>query len=313
MTPFSTIFCIEDTVVLDEPTIRGIVREGYSRIPVYHGERDNITGLLMVKDLATIEPSANVTVKDVIASEQRSLLRVYSDAPLSDILREFKAGRSHLALVRATGIETREGPKSSKFLGILTLEDIIEQLINDEIIDEYDKMAQRQTKRQSRETRKSFSDDSGTRNRVSREVLTKVASFLRENVGPFKKKKMSQAALLELLEFSQYFEIDCASFSDDDSEPYLYIEDQPNSSMVVIISGKVVVSTDAGTTEVIGTLPGKDTFGYLGEKALRVARYIPDFSAKARGKLCYININRSNYTQALEFSKNERGNKIFSL
>ena len=63
MTPLGEVFMLNIEERLDGPTIAKMLSAGYSRVPVYRGDKENIVGLLFVKDLALLNP------------EVRSLLR----------------------------------------------------------------------------------------------------------------------------------------------------------------------------------------------------------------------------------------------
>jgi gliding motility-associated protein GldE len=101
-----------------------IKTEGYSRIPVYKEDIDNIEGILYIKDL--------LPYIDKSAYKWQSLLRepyfVPENKKLDDLLNEFKAQKNHLAIV----VDEYGGTS-----GLITLEDIIEEIVGD-ISDEFD-------------------------------------------------------------------------------------------------------------------------------------------------------------------------------
>ena len=101
-----------------------IKAEGYSRIPVYKEDIDNIEGILYIKDL--------LPYIDKSAYKWQSLLRepyfVPENKKLDDLLNEFKAQKNHLAIV----VDEYGGTS-----GLITLEDIIEEIVGD-ISDEFD-------------------------------------------------------------------------------------------------------------------------------------------------------------------------------
>ncbi len=101
-----------------------IVEKGYSRIPVYEGNIDNIKGVLFTKDLIP-----HIHKKDF---EWTSLLRepffVPENKKLDDLLNDFKSMKSHMAIV----VDEYGGTS-----GVVSLEDIIEEIVGD-ISDEFD-------------------------------------------------------------------------------------------------------------------------------------------------------------------------------
>ncbi len=101
-----------------------ILKNGYSRIPVYEDSIDTISGILYVKDLLP-----HLSAKKF---EWNNLLRapyfIPENKKLDDLLAEFKAKKIHLAIV----VDEYGGTS-----GIITLEDIIEEIVGD-ISDEFD-------------------------------------------------------------------------------------------------------------------------------------------------------------------------------
>jgi CBS domain containing-hemolysin-like protein len=132
-----------DVIALDldlgpRETIRIIEQEGYSRLPVFHGSLDSATGVLHVKDLLPhISQLERMSVpsqhseKDFYALIERAVrpaLFVSETQPISNLLLEFQRNRVHMGIVVSEhgGVE-----------GIVTLEDILEELVGD-IRDESD-------------------------------------------------------------------------------------------------------------------------------------------------------------------------------
>ncbi len=111
---------------LDPERLLDLLREsGFTRLPVYDGELDDIVGILHAKDLFQIYAKQRVVIlEDAI----RPAFDLRPDLPVSDALRRFRGGRKHLAIVREWG-----GP----VLGVCTLEDVLEEIVG-EIEDEHD-------------------------------------------------------------------------------------------------------------------------------------------------------------------------------
>ncbi|KAG2298081.1 hypothetical protein Bca4012_009292 [Brassica carinata] len=96
MTPISETFVIDINSKLDRDLMNLILEKGHSRIPVYYEQRTNIIGLVLVKNLLTINPDDETQVKNVTI---RRIPRVPETLPLYDILNEFQKGLSHMAVV----------------------------------------------------------------------------------------------------------------------------------------------------------------------------------------------------------------------
>ncbi|XP_058227107.1 DUF21 domain-containing protein At2g14520-like isoform X3 [Rhododendron vialii] len=96
MTPLSETFAIDINAKLDRDLLNLIMEKGYSRVPLYYEQPKNIIGLVLVKNLLTINPADEIPVKD---STIRWIPRVPETMPLYDILNEFQKGHSHMAAV----------------------------------------------------------------------------------------------------------------------------------------------------------------------------------------------------------------------
>ena len=115
-------------VNLDQPPdkiVEQILEKGYSRIPVYRGNLDNIVGIIYSKDLLLAwRGGALFVIEDLI----RPAYFVPDSAKLDKVLREFRAGHQHMAIVVN---------EFGSMAGLATIEDIVEEIVG-EIWDEYD-------------------------------------------------------------------------------------------------------------------------------------------------------------------------------
>ena len=137
MTKLDDCYLLDILSILDFRTIASIMQSGHSRIPVFDGERHNIVGLLLVKDLAFIDTDDCTPLRSVIKFYNHRVQRVYDDVHLDTMLEDFKKGNSHLAVVQRVNNEG-EGDPFYEAIGIVTLEDILEEIIQSEIVDETD-------------------------------------------------------------------------------------------------------------------------------------------------------------------------------
>ncbi|KIW15840.1 hypothetical protein PV08_05890 [Exophiala spinifera] len=130
MTPMEDVFTLSLDDVLDEPTMDDILSRGYSRIPIHHPDNDsNFIGMLLVKMLITYDPEDAKPVRDFALA---TLPETRPDTSCLDIVNFFQEGKSHMVLVS-------EYPGDDHgALGVVTLEDVIEELIGEEIVDESD-------------------------------------------------------------------------------------------------------------------------------------------------------------------------------
>ena len=100
MTPIGNVkmLCVND--ILNFATVEDIFRSGYSRIPV-HGpaSMSDVVGLLLTKDLIVIDPEECTSVRAMVEFFGRRVHKVYEDTSLGEVLKDFKTGRGHLAVV----------------------------------------------------------------------------------------------------------------------------------------------------------------------------------------------------------------------
>ena len=156
MTPIDDVFMLPYDTTLNFDTLTLVNNSGYSRIPVLENERDNVVGILHVKDLSLIDTDHNLPLKVVLDFYSHPLFSVFEDVTLDVMLNEFKKGfifvrmniwlniylsftlgKSHMAMVRRV-IDNGVTDPFYELLGVVTLEDIIEELIQAEINDETD-------------------------------------------------------------------------------------------------------------------------------------------------------------------------------
>ncbi|TKA79966.1 hypothetical protein B0A49_01385 [Cryomyces minteri] len=130
MTPMGDVFTMSSDTVLDEPMMDKILSQGYSRIPIHSPDNPrNFVGMLLVKILITYDPEDAMRVRDFALA---TLPETRPETSCLDIVNFFQEGKSHMVLVSDFPGEDHGA------LGVLTLEDVIEELIGEEIIDESD-------------------------------------------------------------------------------------------------------------------------------------------------------------------------------
>ena len=124
MTPRTSVIAIEIKAPYPE-TLRHITESGYSRIPVFDENLDQIKGLVYVKDLLPyMDASENFGWQDLM----RVPFFVPESKKIDDLLKEFQQRRIHLAIV----VDEFGGTS-----GVISLEDVLEEIVG-EISDEFD-------------------------------------------------------------------------------------------------------------------------------------------------------------------------------
>ncbi|KAK4579809.1 cell agglutination protein Mam3 [Recurvomyces mirabilis] len=130
MTPMQDVFTMSVDTVLDERMMETILSQGYSRIPIYAPDNHrNFIGMLLVKILITYDPEDALRVRDFALA---TLPETHPYTSCLDIINFFQEGKSHMVLV------SDEPGTDHGALGVVTLEDVIEELIGEEIVDESD-------------------------------------------------------------------------------------------------------------------------------------------------------------------------------
>ncbi|XP_053548431.1 metal transporter CNNM2 isoform X2 [Bombina bombina] len=269
MTPLRDCFMIAGDGILDFNTMSEIMESGYTRIPVFEGERSNIVDLLFVKDLAFVDPDDCTPLKTITKFYNHPLHFVFNDTKLDAMLEEFKKGKSHLAIVQRVNNEG-EGDPFYEVLGIVTLEDVIEEIIKSEILDETDLYTDNRTKKKvtHRERKQDFSafkqTDSEMKVKISPQLLLAMHRFLATEVDAFSPSQMSEKILLRLLKHPNV--IQELKFDDKNKkspEYYLYQRNKPVDYFVLVLQGKVEV--EAGKE---GMKFEAGAFSYYGVMAL---------------------------------------------
>lgn len=126
MTPINHVFWIKNTDSIDDLVIDKIQASGHSRIPVFNKALTNCYGVVLVKDLLDID------FDDTTLSPNQLRLHITktigSRTALDTMFRHFISARTHLMPVT----------QDKKIVGIITIEDLLEEIIGHEIIDESD-------------------------------------------------------------------------------------------------------------------------------------------------------------------------------
>jgi len=109
----------------DYDELLGIVIDtAHSRFPVYEGQRENVIGILMAKDLLKLQRAPELNLRTLL----RPAVFVPESKRLNELLRDFRSNRNHLAIVI---------DEFGNTAGLITIEDVLEEIVG-EIEDEFD-------------------------------------------------------------------------------------------------------------------------------------------------------------------------------
>jgi magnesium and cobalt transporter len=116
-----------DLMDIDAPfdeLLHNVIQTAHSRFPVFEGERENIIGILLAKDLLKLQRAPELSIRTLL----RPAVFVPESKGLNDLLRDFRGNRNHLAIVI---------DEFGRVAGLITIEDVLEQIVG-EIEDEFD-------------------------------------------------------------------------------------------------------------------------------------------------------------------------------
>ncbi|KAI1894327.1 hypothetical protein AGOR_G00114670 [Albula goreensis] len=334
LTPLDDCFMLVSDALLDFNTMSDIMQSGYTRIPVYENERSNIVDILFVKDLAFVDPDDCTPLKTITQFYKHPLHCVFNDTKLDAMLEEFKKGKSHLAIVQRVNNEG-EGDPFYEVMGIITLEDVIEEIIKSEILDETDLYTDNRTKRRvSHHERKQqdFSifklSENELKVKISPQLLLATHRFLATEVEPFKSTHLSEKILLRLIKHpSVVQELKFNEKNKRDPRHFLYQRNKPVDYFVLVLQGRVEVEIgkeglrfENGAFTYYGApslLPTLSTVNRSPSHSSRLncsdpvingstvsqqsggGAYLPDYSVRQLTDLQVIKITRNHYQNAL--------------
>uniref|UniRef100_A0A8C3WCS3 Metal transporter n=1 Tax=Catagonus wagneri TaxID=51154 RepID=A0A8C3WCS3_9CETA len=333
LTPLEDCFMLDASTVLDFGVLASIMQSGHTRIPVYEEERSNIVDMLYLKDLAFVDPEDCTPLSTITRFYNHPLHFVFNDTKLDAVLEEFKRGKSHLAIVQKVNNEG-EGDPFYEVLGLVTLEDVIEEIIKSEILDESEDYRDTIVKkkpaslsaplRQKEEFSLFKVSDDEYKVKISPQLLLATQRFLSREVDVFSPLRISEKVLLHLLKHpSVNQEVRFDESNRLAAHHYLYQRSQPVDYFILILQGRVEVEIGKE-----GLKFENGAFTYYGVSALavpssvpqspasslqairhdlplepadgtRLSAYCPDYTVRALSDLQFIKVTRLQYLNAL--------------
>ncbi|XP_007957717.1 metal transporter CNNM3 [Orycteropus afer afer] len=333
LTPLEDCFMLDSSTVLDFSVLASIMQSGHTRIPVYEEERSNIVDMLYLKDLAFVDPEDCTPLSTITRFYNHPLHFVFNDTKLDAVLEEFKRGKSHLAIVQKVNNEG-EGDPFYEVLGLVTLEDVIEEIIKSEILDESEDYRDTKVRRKPAslsaplKRKEEFSlfrvSDDEYKVKISPQLLLATQRFLSREVDVFSPLRISEKVLLHLLKHpSVNQEVRFDETNRLAADHYLYQRSQPVDYFILILQGRVEVEIGKE-----GLKFENGAFTYYGVSALaapssvhqspvsslqpirhdlqpepadgtRSSTYCPDYTVRALSDLQFIKVTRLQYLNAL--------------
>ncbi|XP_076759804.1 metal transporter uex isoform X2 [Xylocopa sonorina] len=341
MTKIEDVYMLDYNAILDFETVSEIMKSGFSRIPVYEGTRTNIVTMLYIKDLAFVDPDDNMPLKTLCQFYQNPCNFIFEDVTLDIMFKQFKEGnKGHMAFVQRVNNEG-EGDPFYEVIGLVTLEDVIEELIQAEIMDETDVFTDNRTKRR-RQARHKIQDftvfaekKENQRIHISPQLTLAMFQYLSTTVDAFKPDTISETILRRLLKQDIIYHIKVKSREKarNDAAAVIYQQGKAVDYFVLILEGRVEVTVGKENM-----MFESGPFTYFGSQALTVnvpiaesptntnpqtvgsiqsinldsmLRYtfIPDYTVRAVTEVFYVKVKRSLYLAAKRATLLERSQK----
>ncbi|XP_069363760.1 unextended protein-like isoform X2 [Maniola hyperantus] len=335
MTKLEDVFMLPISSVLDFETMSEIVKSGFSRIPVYESARTNIVTVLFIKDLAFVDPDDNTPLRTLCQYYQNPCNFVFEDVTLDVMFKQFKEGnKGHMAFVHRINNEG-EGDPFYETIGLVTLEDVIEEMIQAEIVDETDVFTDNRSKRRRNRPLNKLQDFAAFAERhenqrihISPQLTLATFQFLSTSVDAFKPDTVSETVLRRLLRQDVIQYIKMKGKTKREPSTYVFQQGKPVDYFVLILEGRVEVTVgrenlvfEAGPftyfgvqalTQNVGVAesPTPSAMGSLQNinmEAMLRHTFVPDYSVRAVTDVYYLTVKRSLYLAAKRATLMEKG------
>ncbi|XP_043940317.1 metal transporter CNNM3-like isoform X2 [Protopterus annectens] len=337
LTPLHDCFMLSADTTLDFNSMSEIMQSGFTRIPVYEEDRSNIVHILYLKDLAMVDTEDCTPLSRITKFYSHPLHFVFNDTKLDAMLEEFKKGKSHLAIVQRVNNEG-EGDPFYEVLGLVTLEDVIQEIIRAEVLDESDTYVESKVKKKPAVTdtplerkKEEFSlfkiPEEELKVKISTQLLLATQRFLSREVDLFNPLRISEKVLLHLLKHPSVNQE--LKFNENEKmapDHFLYRRNHPVDYFILILQGRVEVEIGKE-----GLKFENGAFTYYGVSALTApssvhqspvsttfltrrdqmdvgdasnySMYCPDYTVRALTDLQFIKVTRFQYLNALMVSR----------
>lgn len=127
MVPRTEVITFSKDATLEE-IVEIVKEEGYTRYPVIDGDKDNILGIVNIKEILTDCIQQQCGGEEPLASYLKPVIHVIETIPIQELLVKLQKNRSHMAIL---------SDEYGGTAGIVTVEDILEEIVG-EIRDEFD-------------------------------------------------------------------------------------------------------------------------------------------------------------------------------
>ena len=276
MTAVEECYMLHISLTLDFKTVSEIFEYGFSRVPVYDKDKSDVVAILFTKDLILVDPDDQTSLRYFISIFGRPVQTFLDSTTVKEVFVKLKQGHGHLALVKNA---------EDKLLGVITLEDIVEEIIQGEIMDETDLHSENINKKRS----KFRMFHSHARESVlSAEEVKALASHLLMNIPIFRESGQipDKDCLRWILHQSEVVVVD-------DSSKKIYEKGIPADFCLIVLTGRLEIQSgeneyrkDAGSLSVVAP------------EALFHETFVPDFTATICSERCRMVVIKRSLLQA---------------
>ncbi|XP_039281476.1 metal transporter CNNM2 isoform X2 [Nilaparvata lugens] len=303
--------------------------------------------MFFIKDLALVDPDDNIPLKTLCQFYENPCYFVFEDTTLDILFKQFKEGnRGHMAFVHRVNSEG-DGDPFYETVGIITLEDVIEEIIQAEIMDETDVWTDNRSKhrRGSRRNPKQDFTKFAERSEIQRihispQLTLATFQYLNTSCEPFKSEFISESVLSRLLRQDIIHQIKVRKDKSRKDDPHLVIYQQgrPVDFFILILEGRVEVTVgrenlifESGPFTYFGLQALTQTVG-VAESPTGTATshsqsqqlgslqsvnldlmlrhsFVPDYTVRAVTDIFYLRVRRSLYLAAKRATLMERCKK----
>lgn len=315
MTPLDDIFKLPVSGVMNFEIVKLILASGFSRIPIYVENEADIRYILLTKNLALLDPDDNIPISVLVEHSNVKCKYIPFGTTLDSALGMFKDSRRHMAFVVDNTFSANNEEK--KVLGLITFEDVLEELFQAEINDETDAVVDNRGNHRLLDNLRargllSFMHQTHTTHSTETpsENLRLAAFHFLSGIDVFSVEHVSRNVLLKLLRLDSIY---CTTHGPIQSySESIFIKGVPADYFVMILEGKTNVEVgDEGLTFEAGP------FKYFGLEALKKVLstsesldFKPNFTLQAKKKMMYLKIPVVLYKAALLATNYERLNEV---
>jgi metal transporter CNNM len=274
LTPIEDCYMLHISRTLDFKTVSEIFEFGYSRVPVYDKNKSDVVAILFTKDLILVDPDDQTSLRYFISIFGRPVQSFPDTATVKEAFVKLKQGHGHLAVVKND---------EEHIIGVITLEDIVEEIIQGEIMDETDLHVEHIHKKGSKF--RMFNTHAGE-SVLSPEEVKALASHLLMNIPAFRDSHVDKDCLRWILHQSEVVTIS-------DASKKIYEKGTPAEFCLIVLTGRLEIRSgeneyrkDAGSLSVVAP------------EALFDESYVPDFTATVTSERCRMVVIKRSLLQA---------------